>query len=122
MHKKLGLIVSLALAAGACSGIQNTMGRLGVKDYTSSSGQRVMAGQAEPRSEYNCQKMAQDSQDWGLKGNIDKGAATERVTAVAVDAAPGKGANYAFVMIPSETSVMGFNVNACKGAPVAYYR
>jgi len=39
---------------------------------------------------------------------------------VAVDTAPSKSVDYAYVIIPSETSVMGFNVNAFKDAEVAY--
>jgi hypothetical protein len=35
------------------------------------SGQRVMAGQAEPKAEYSCQKLAQEKQEWGPKGNMD---------------------------------------------------
>lgn len=115
-------IVLLAVAVSGCSAIETSMGRLTVKDYVSKSGQRVMAGQAEPREEYQCRKTAQEKQDWGLTGNMNKVAAVERVTSVAVDTAPGKGANYAYVMIPSETSIMGFNINAFDAAEVAYYR
>jgi hypothetical protein len=108
----------LAFALVGCS----AMGQLTVKDYQAKSGQRVMAGQAEPKAEYNCQKLAQERQDWGLKGNMDRVAATERVTAAAVDAAGKKGANYAYVMTPSETTIGIVNVNAFKDAQVAYYR
>ena len=122
MMRRLLPVALLAVAVGACSAMQNSVGRLTVKDYTSKSGQRVMAGQAEPRTEYNCRTLVQERQDWGLKGNMDKAASIERVTAVAVDSAPGKGANYAHVIVPSQTSVMGFNVNAFKDAQVGYYK
>ena len=110
------LLASCALAA--CS----TMGQLTVKDYQAKSGQRVMAGQAEPKADYGCTKLSQERQEWGMKGNMDKVAATEKVTAAAVDAAPKKGANYAYIMPPSEMSVGMVNVNAFKDAQVAYYR
>jgi hypothetical protein len=106
----------------ACSTIENSVGRLVVKDYTAKSGQRVMAGQAEPRDEYSCQKLGQEKQDWGFKGTMDRVSAIERVTSVAVDTAPSKGANYVFVMAPSDTSIMGFNINTFKDAQVAYYK
>lgn len=118
MLKNLAVLAMILMTVTACSAI----GRLTVKDYTADSGERVMAGQAEPKDEYDCRKVAQEAQDWGLSGNMDKAAAMERVTKVAVDTAPGKGANYAYIIAPGETSIMGFNVNAFSDAEVAYYR
>jgi hypothetical protein len=115
------LLASVAILAG-CSSIEQSMGRLTVKDYTAKTGERVMAGQAEPKDEYGCTKLGQEKQDFGLSGNMNKAAATERITSVAVDTAPSKGANYAYIIIPSESSVMGFNVNAFDNAQVAYYK
>ena len=112
----------LAVAIAGCSSVQNTMGRLGVKDYSAKSGQRVMAGQAEPRSEYSCQKLAQERQDWGIKGNMDRTSAMERVTTLAVESAASRKANYAHINTPAQASVMGYNVNAFKDAEVTYYR
>lgn len=108
----------LGISLAACSAV----GQLTVKDYHASSGERVLAGQAEPKSEYRCQKLGQEQQEWGLKGNLDRAAATARVTQVAVDAAPAKGANYVHVMLPSEKSIGGFNVNAFSDAQVAYFK
>jgi hypothetical protein len=122
MLKRYLPAVLLALAIGGCSTVENSMGRLTVKDYTAKSGKRVMAGQAEPKAEYSCRKLEQEKQDWGLKGTMDKPTAIERVTSVAVERAPGKGANYAHVMVPSEMSFGGFNANAFKDAQVAYYQ
>ena len=118
MYKKHMTIVVLAGLLTACS----TIGQLTVKDYQAKSGQRVMAGQAEPKADYQCQKLAQERHDWGMKGNLDKAGATQRVTAAAVEAAPGRGANYAHVMPPSDTSIGGVNINTFKDAQVAYYK
>jgi hypothetical protein len=118
MYKKRMTIVVLAGLLTACS----TIGQLTVKDYQAKSGQRVMAGQAEPKADYQCQKLAQERHDWGMKGNLDKAGATQRVTAAAVEAAPGRGANYAHVMPPSDTSIGGVNINTFKDAQVAYYK
>jgi hypothetical protein len=118
MSKNAVTIVVVAAALAACS----TVGQLTVKDYQAKSGQRVMAGQAEPKADYQCQKLAQERHDWGMKGNMDKSGATQRVTAAAVDAAPGRGANYAHVMPPSDTSIGGVNINAFKDAQVVYYK
>jgi len=112
---------SIALLAAAITGCQ-TVGQMTVKDYTAKSGQRVVAGQAEPRSEYACQKVAQEKRDWGLTGNMDKVAAMERVTRVAVDTAPGKSANYAYIMAPASFGIGSLNLNAFSDAEVAYYR
>jgi len=117
MYRKIA-IAAVAAALAACQ----TMGGLTVKDYTAKSGQRVMAGQAEPKAEYACAKVAQERAEWGIKGNMDKVGAMERVTSAAVDAAPAKGANYAYIMAPGEASIGGFNVNAFKDAQVAYYK
>ncbi len=117
MYRKIAT-VACAAALAACQ----TMGGLTVKDYTAKSGQRVMAGQAEPKAEYGCAKLTQERHEWGMKGNLDKVGAMERVTSAAVDAAPAKGANYAYIMAPGEASVGGFNVNAFKDAQVAYYK
>jgi len=111
-------IGAVAAALAACQ----TMGGLTVKDYTAKSGQRVMAGQAEPKAEYACAKVAQERAEWGIKGNMDKVGAMERVTSAAVDAAPAKGANYAYIMPPAEVGVGGFNVKAFSDAQVAYYK
>jgi hypothetical protein len=111
-------VIAAAAALSACQ----TMGGLTVKDYTAKSGQRVMAGQAEPKAEYGCQKLAQDKESWGLSGNMNTAGAMERVTAAAVEKAPGRGANYAYIMAPSQIGVGSVNVNAFSDAQVAYYR
>ena len=108
----------LTLAFAGCS----TMGQMTVKDYTAKSGQRVMAGQAEPKAEYRCEKLAQESQDWGLSGTMNRVAAQDKLTAASVEGAAARGGNYAHVMPPSETSIGGFNINAFKGAQAAYYK
>lgn len=118
MSKNRMTIVVLAGMLSACS----TIGQLTVKDYQAKSGQRVMAGQAEPKADYRCDKLAQERHDWGMKGNLDKAGATQRVTAAAVEAAPGRGANYAHVMPPSDTSIGGVNINTFKDAQVVYYK
>ncbi|HET7365588.1 MAG TPA: hypothetical protein VFJ70_18620 [Burkholderiales bacterium] len=110
--------IALAAALAACQ----TMGGLTVKDYTSKSGQRVMAGQAEPKSEYGCAKLAQEKEPWGIKGNMDKVGSMQRVTATAVENAPVKGANYAYIMAPADIGVGSVNVNAWSAAQVAYYK
>lgn len=121
LNRTTSIVLAVAALAG-CASIENSMGQLTVKNYTAKTGQRVMAGQAEPKAEYGCTKVAQEKEDFGLSGNMDKAAATERITAVAVDMAPSKGANYVDVMIPSQSSVMGFNVHAFSDAQVAYYK
>jgi hypothetical protein len=115
--KYAGVALFAATIAG-CSAVA----QLTVKDYKAKSGERVMAGQAEPKAEYRCAKLAQERHDWGIKGNMDKAGATARLTAAAVEAAPGRGANYAHVMPPSETSIGAVNINAFKDAQVAYYK
>ena len=117
MYQRI-VVVSIAAALAGCQ----TMGGLTVKDYTAKSGERVVAGQAEPKSEYGCMKLAQEKQDWGLTGNMNKVAAMERVTRVAVDTAPSKGANYAYIMAPAEWGVGSLNLNAFSDARVAYYK
>src|SRR5258708_21256172 len=118
MTNKFVFVVVSTLALAACQ----TMGGLTVKDYTAKPGQRRMGGQAEPKAEHNCQKLAQEKQDWGLKGNMDKIAATERVTTLAVDNAPGRGANYAYIMAPAQMGIGSVNLNAFSDAQVAYYK
>lgn len=118
MFRRNVATVALAAALAACQ----TMGGLTVKDYTAKSGQRVMAGQAEPKAEYSCAKLAQERAEWGIKGNMDKVGAMERVTNAAVDAAPSKGANYAYIMAPGQASIGAINVNAWSDAQVAYYK
>jgi hypothetical protein len=118
MSKNRVSIAVLAVVVAGCAAV----GQLTVKDYKAKSGERVMAGQAEPKAEYRCAKLAQERHDWGMKGNMDKAGASARVTAAAVEAAPGRGANYAHIMPPSDTSIGGVNINAFKDAQVAYYK
>jgi hypothetical protein len=108
----------MAVAMVGCSVVQ----QLTVKNYRSGSGARVLAGQSEPKAEYDCARISQERQDWGLAGNMSRFGAMQQVTTVAVDSAPAKGANYAYVMAPGEANVVGgFNVNAFKDAQVTYY-
>src|SRR5688500_20239689 len=98
MSKNGVSIVVVAAALAACS----TVGQLTVKDYQAKSGQRVMAGQAEPKAVYQCQKLAQDGQAGGMKGNMEKQAPTHRVTAAPVAARPGREGNSLHVIPPSD--------------------
>ena len=116
MSSRFAFIAVLALAG--CS----TIGQLTVKNYTAKSGQRVMAGQAEPKAEYRCDHLAQERHDWGMKGTMDRVATQERVTAAAVESAAARGANYAHIMPPSDTSIGGININAFKDAQAVYYK
>jgi hypothetical protein len=100
----------------------NTVGQITVKDYTAASGQRVMAGQAEPKSEYQCRKLLEEEHDWGMKESVNKAGAIEQLTQTAVQAAPGKGANYAYLHIPGEATVGIVNVNALNDPEVVYYQ
>jgi hypothetical protein len=118
MLKITAALAALSFALAGCS----TVGQLTVKDYHAKSGQRVMAGQAEPKSEYSCTKVSQEKQDWGIGGNMDRVGASEKVTAMAVDRAPQKGANYAHIMTPAQVNIGNLNVNAFSDATVAYYR
>jgi hypothetical protein len=118
MLKGYGSIVTLAVLLAGCS----TMGRITVKDYTAAAGQRVMAGQAEPKSEYQCQKLLEETHDWGMKESMNKAAAIEKLTQTAVEAAPGKGANYAYLHLPGEANVGALNVNAFNDPEVIYYK
>jgi hypothetical protein len=118
MSMKYACVAVLAAAVVGCSAV----GQLTVKDYKAKSGERVVAGQAEPKAEYKCNKLAQERHDWGIKGNLDKAGAMQRVTAAAVEAAPGRGGNYAHIIAPGEASIGGINVNAFKDAQVVYYK
>jgi hypothetical protein len=118
MLNRYWLLIPLAASLVGC----NTMGRITVKDYTAASGQRVMAGQAEPKSEYQCQKVVAEEHDWGMKESMNKAGAIEQLTRTAVDAAPGKGANYAYLHLPGEASVGSLNVNAFNDPEVVYYK
>jgi hypothetical protein len=113
-----GSVIPLAALLVGC----NTMGRITMKDYTSASGQRVMAGQAEPKSEYQCQQLVEEEHDWGVKESLNKAAAIEQLTQAAVQAAPAKGANYAYLHLPGEATVGIVNVNALNDPEVVYYK
>jgi hypothetical protein len=118
MLKGYRSIIPFAALLAGC----NAMGGLTVKDYTAASGQRVMAGQAEPKSEYQCQKLSEESHDWGMKESMNKAGAIEQLTQAAVQAAPGKGANYAYLHLPGEANVGALNVNAFNDPEVIYYK
>lgn len=117
-YRRCWLMIPLAVVLVGC----NTMGRITVKDYTAASGERVMAGQAEPRGEYQCQKLVQEDHDWGVKESVGKAAAIEKLTQTAVQAAPGKGANYAYLHLPGDVTVGIVNVNAFNDPEVVYYK
>ena len=73
MLKGYWSLIPLAAALAGC----NTVGGITVRDYTAASGQRVMAGQAEPKREYQCQKLGEEEHDWGMKESMNKAAAIE---------------------------------------------
>jgi hypothetical protein len=118
MRKAYWPVIPLAALVAGCG----TMGRITVKDFTATSGQRVMAGQAEPNSEYQCQKLVEEAHDWGMKESMNKAAAIEKLTQAAVEAAPGKGANYAYLHLPGEANVGALNINAFNDPEVIYYK
>ena len=118
MRKAYWPVIPLAALVAGCS----TMGGITVKDYTAASGQRVVAGQAEPNNEYQCQKLVEEAHDWGMKESMNKAAAIEKLTQAAVEAAPGKGANYAYLHLPGEANVGALNVNAFNDPEVIYYK
>jgi hypothetical protein len=123
MGKLATLANTLAIALSATSLCAcNTVGQITVKDYKATSGERVMAGQAAPKNLYGCNEMSRDSQDWGFQGNLDRASAIQQITHTAVNAAPGKGANYVYVKAPSEKSIGGLDTNAFADAQVAYYK
>jgi len=118
MSARISMICAAAvITLVGCS----TVGRVTVKPYVAKNGERVFAGQAAPKADYQCSQVAQDKQPWGLHGNMDRVHATEQLTASAVDEAPAKGANYVYVMVPGEASIGSINVNAFKSARVAYF-
>jgi len=118
MSKGYWSIIPLAALLAGC----NTIGGITVKNYAAPSGQRVMAGQAEPKTEYQCQKLAVEKHDWGVKESVNKAGAIEQLTQAAVQAAPGKGANYAYLHVPGEATVGIVNVNAFNDPEVLYYK
>ena len=118
MPSRILWVAALGLALAGCQ----SMGQLTMKDYKAKTGARVMAGQAEPKAEYTCAKLGQERRDWGLAGTMNRVAAQERLTGEAVESAAARGANYAHVMPPSDTSIGGININAMKDAQVAYYK
>lgn len=115
---RIRFVFIAVLALAGCS----TVGQLTVKNYNAKSGQRIMAGQAEPKAEYRCDRVAQERHDWGMKGTMDRVATQERVTAAAVESAAARGANYAHIIPPSQTSIGGVNINAFKDAQAVYYK
>lgn len=115
---RIRFVFIAVLALAGCS----TVGQLTVKNYNAKSGQRIMAGQAEPKAEYRCERLAQERHDWGMKGTMDRVATQERVTAAAVESAAARGANYAHIIPPSQTSIGGVNINAFKDAQAVYYK
>ena len=118
MSRRIAMVCAIAIGTAGCS----TVGPITVKNYTASSGERVVAGQAAPEGSYDCEKLSQEPRPWGLTANMNRAHATENLTAAAVDSAPAKGANYVYVMVPGEARIGGFNVNAFKDAQVAYYK
>jgi hypothetical protein len=117
MSKRFAVIAATA-ALAACQ----TMGGLTVKDYTAKSGQRVMAGQALPKAEFGCEKLGWEKEPWGVAGNMNTVGTMERVTTTAVDKAPGKGANYAYIQAPAQVGIGAVNVNAFSDAQVDYFK
>lgn len=115
---RIRFVFIAVLALAGCS----TVGQLTAKNYNAKSGQRIMAGQAEPKAEYRCERLAQERHDWGMKGTMDRVATQERVTAAAVESAAARGANYAHIIPPSQTSIGGVNINAFKDAQAVYYK
>lgn len=108
---------ALVLASGCA-----TLGQLTVRDYTASNGMRIMAGEAEPKAEYQCAELGQKEGDWGLTGTMARGDAIARITDQSVEEASKRGSNYVYIDTPAEVGVLGLNVNAFADAEVTFYR
>ena len=66
MSRRIVAVCAMAIAMGGCA----TVGRLTVKDYTSKSGDRVLAGQAAPKAEYQCEQRIQRQRFQGCEASL----------------------------------------------------
>jgi len=81
----------------ACS----TISKLTVKEYTNTSGQKVVAGRYKPEADNQCQLRKKAGASWGFKGRLDPDGRYNEVVMQAIERAPSLQANYVYVVVPT---------------------
>jgi hypothetical protein len=121
----------LSLALGGCfisheSGNSRFMKRI-VKQDKLKNGKLLKSGYKQPTSAMQCKKVERQMTSWGMdkfKGNFNWGGSRNRLRKQAVayvNAHPNKNINYAYLQIPSTTSVGAIDFGFMKKAYVTYY-
>lgn len=116
MKKTISLLVVIGVISG-CS----TISKLTIKEYTNSSGHKVIAGRYKPEAENQCQQRKKASASWGFKGHLDPDGRYNEIVMQAIERAPSLKANYVYIVLPNNTSVGGVDVNY-SAADIYYYK
>ncbi len=106
MKKMISLLVVIGVISG-CS----TISKLTVKEYTSSSGQKVTAGRYKPEADNQCQLRRKMASSWGFKGRMDPDRRYDEIVMQAVGKADELKANYIFIDVPSGSGDGGIDKN-----------
>ncbi|MEJ2361538.1 MAG: hypothetical protein P8Z75_08945 [Gammaproteobacteria bacterium] len=116
MKKMLSLLVAISVVS-ACS----TISKLTVKEYTTSSGQKVTAGRYKPEAENQCQRRKKSSASWGFKGHLDPDGRYNEIVMQAVERAPSLKANYVYIHVPSSAGGGEGDINYSLAGVIYYH-
>jgi hypothetical protein len=114
---KLVGVCLLFLAVAGC----NSLAKYSIEQRRTPAGTFLAIGQFQPEKEHGCKTLKEEKQPWGMAGKMDPMGKRKELIEKSLPTADKLKANYVFVDLPSETSVMGVNVNAFADAKVHYY-
>jgi hypothetical protein len=114
---RLVIVCLTFLAIAGC----NTLAKHSIEEKRTPAGKFLAVGQFEPEKEHGCKVLKEEKKPWGMAGKMDPMGKRNELIDKALPVADKLKANYVFVQLPNETSVMGVNVNAFADAKLHYY-
>jgi spore coat polysaccharide biosynthesis protein SpsF (cytidylyltransferase family) len=112
----IGLIAISVLTA--CSTIREHT----VKEHKVDNGNTVFVGQQEPEAKHECVTLETEQQDWGVGGRVNPTDKYNSIVQEVLKKASEHEANYVYIDLPGDASILGVNVRVFSDADVIYYR
>ena len=120
MKKTSHLLLFIGLSAFALSGC-SSLSKLTIQENKGAGGEKIVVGQYKPKEENAGAAKKTEKQGWGLSGHFNPIGTRGKIVKSAVETAPKEKANYVYMDIPAQVTVMGIPLNLFSKAEVTYY-
>lgn len=117
MNHAIKLFTILFVVQGCSS-----LSKMSMTEAQTQSGKKISVSQYRPQPKDQCKLLKKEDYKWGLRAHMDENKAYTKMEKTALLAMTKmKEANYAYLSIPADTSIDGFNVNAIADGSISYY-